>query len=53
MTVLVNGEKLQRNVRRIYKNAEGNYIGWCSLNGRDTKVTKLRRKKTWIVVSMG
>lgn len=41
---------VERKVRRTRQLPDGTHIGWVSFEGRDRKVTKTKRKKTWCLV---
>lgn len=49
--VRFEGEILERKARRVRSLEDGSQVGWVSLNGRDTKIRKEKRKRTWEVVS--
>jgi hypothetical protein len=52
MTVMVNGERLTRSVRRVYRLEDGSgYIGWCSIAGKDTKVFKAKHCRNWTLAA--
>jgi hypothetical protein len=47
ITLNVAGEKFQRKVRRVRTLEDGTQVGWVSFEGKDTKVRKKGKKKTW------
>lgn len=45
----VDGEVVERRVRRVRTLEDGTNTGWVSLNGRDTKVFRGKRKRVWVI----
>lgn len=51
VNVKVGDEVLVRSIRRVRKLENGMSVGWVSVGGKDTKVTKKARARFWTPVA--